>query len=221
MESWLFVLAYRKGTAGKFLETCILGENMSKIRSVMHSVGRHIAPFLNNRSRREVFATLIALTCSSAFAAFSLALPAHVPSSANRSEPSRQQQSHGSAKAKEDPDLSRMSPDALAAYVFQHHHCDNCHTMGTGGKLGFNDRGKEVGKNFEGCISLLTSMNVIAQVKLTNRTADENHKAERFEQFGCTTCHQITPGKLGLTKYGQELKSMHMACTEVQRIIAK
>jgi hypothetical protein len=194
---------------------------MRKIGSVIHSVSRPITLILNNRSRREVFATLTALTCSSAFAVFSLALPAHVPPSANRSEPSRQQQSHGFAKAKEDPDLSAMSPGALAAYIFQHHHCDNCHTIGAGGKLGFNDRGKEVGKNFEGCISLLTSMNVIAQVKPANRTADENHKAERFEQFGCITCHQITPGKLGLTKYGQELKSMHMACTDVQRIIAK
>jgi hypothetical protein len=134
---------------------------------------------------------------------------------------SSQEPSHNSAKPQEDANLSGKSPDELAAYIFEHHHCSNCHTMGAGGKLGFNERGKEVGKGFEGCISLLTSMNVIAQVKPANRTDDEKHKVERFEQFGCTTCHQIVPGKLGLTSYGQKLKSMHMACTDVERIIAK
>jgi cytochrome c2 len=134
---------------------------------------------------------------------------------------SSQEPSHNSAKPQEDANLSGKSPDELAAYIFEHHHCSNCHTMGAGGKLGFNERGKEVGKGFEGCISLLTSMNVIAQVKPANRTDDEKHKVARFEQFGCTTCHQIVPGKLGLTSYGQKLKPMHMACTDVERIIAK
>jgi hypothetical protein len=119
------------------------------------------------------------------------------------------------------PDLSAKSPDELAAYVFDHHGCKGCHTLGQGGKLGFTDRGKEVGKNFEGCISLLTSMNVIAQTKAANRTEEEKQKAVRFKEFGCTTCHQIVPGKLGLTDYGKKLKSMHMACTDVEKILAK
>ncbi len=117
-------------------------------------------------------------------------------------------------------DLSGKNPDELAAYIFEHHGCNNCHTLGKGGKLGFTDRGKEVGKNFEGCITLLTSMNVIAQVKEENRTPEEKHKAARFEQFGCTTCHQITPGKLGLTEYGSKLASLHLACTDVQKILS-
>lgn len=117
-------------------------------------------------------------------------------------------------------DLAKKSPDELAAYIFDHHGCRNCHTMGKGGKLGFTERGKEIGKNFEGCISLLTSMNVIAQVKEVNRTAEEKHKAARFEEYGCTTCHQIVPGKLGLTEYGTKLASMHLACTDVQKILA-
>lgn len=117
--------------------------------------------------------------------------------------------------------MSGRTPDELAAYVFEHHRCNSCHTLGQGGKLGFTDRGKEVGKNFEGCISLLTSMNVIAQVKPANRTAEEKEKAARFQEFGCTTCHQITPGKLGLTEYGKKLKSLHMACTDVEKILAK
>jgi hypothetical protein len=61
----------------------------------------------------------------------------------------------------------------------------------------------------------------IAQIKPANRTDDEKHKVARFEQFGCTTCHQIVPGKLGLTSSGQKLKAMRMACTDVERIIAK
>ena len=117
--------------------------------------------------------------------------------------------------------MSGKTPDELAAYVFERHRCNSCHTLGQGGKLGFTDRGNEVGKNFEGCISLLTSMNVIAQVKPANRTAEEKGKAARFQEFGCTTCHQITPGKLGLTEYCKKLKSLHMACTDVEKILAK
>ena len=120
-----------------------------------------------------------------------------------------------------DAQMARMNSDQLAHYVFEHHGCNGCHTMGANGKLGFTERGKTVGKGFEGCISLLTSMNVIAQVKETNRTEDEKHKAARFKEFGCTTCHQITPGKLGLTTYGTKLKSFHMACTDVEKILSQ
>src|SRR5262249_30967398 len=102
-------------------------------------------------------------------------------------------------------DMKSKSPDELATFVFENHGCKNCHTMGAGGRLGFTERGKEVGKNFEGCIRLLTAMNVIAQEKEENRTAEEKEKAARFEEFGCSTCHQITPGKLGLTDYGKKL----------------
>jgi cytochrome c2 len=120
-----------------------------------------------------------------------------------------------------DTQMSKMSSGELAHYVFEHHGCNNCHTLGANGKLGFTERGKQVGKGFEGCISLLTSMNVIAQVKPADRTEDEKHKAASFQEFGCTTCHQITPGKLGLTSYGSKLKSLHMACTDVENILAQ
>lgn len=119
-----------------------------------------------------------------------------------------------------DAQMAKMSSDQLAHYVFEHHGCNNCHTLGTNGKLGFTERGKQVGKGFEGCISLLTSMNVIAQVKPADRTADEKQRATRFQEFGCTTCHQIVPGKLGLTTYGTKIKSLHMACTDVERILS-
>lgn len=124
-------------------------------------------------------------------------------------------------KTVSDADLSGMSSDELATYVFANHGCKNCHTLGKGGKLGFTERGKEVGKNFEGCIRLLTTMNVVAQTRESDRTPEEKEKAVRFQEFGCTTCHQITPGKPGLTEYGAKLASLHMACTDVERILSQ
>ncbi len=141
----------------------------------------------------------------------------------SQSKPSSQPQSSTSASPNTltDAQMSKMSSDELAHYVFEHHGCNNCHTLGASGKLGFTERGKQVGKGFEGCISLLTSMNVIAQVQSVDRTAEEKQKAARFQEFGCTTCHQITPGKLGLTSYGTKLKSLHLACTDVEKILAQ
>ena len=118
-------------------------------------------------------------------------------------------------------EMSHMSSDELAKYVFEHHGCGSCHTMGANGKLGYTERGKQVGKGFLGCVNLLTSMNLIAQVEPANRTPEEKDKAVKFREFGCTTCHQIVPGKLGLTKYGARLKSFHMACTDVERILSQ
>lgn len=117
--------------------------------------------------------------------------------------------------------IAHMSSDELAHYVFENHGCKNCHTMGASGKLGLTERGMRVGKDFEGCISLLTSMSVIAQIKKSDRSPEEKHKAVRFEEFGCTTCHQITSGKLRLTAYGAKLKSFHMACTDVEKVLAR
>lgn len=126
----------------------------------------------------------------------------------------------GTKKELSEAEMSHMSSDQLANYVFEHHGCDTCHTMGANGKLGFTERGTQVGKGFQGCISLLTSMNVIAQVEPANRTPDEKVKAAKFSEFGCTTCHQIVPGKMGLTAYGTKIKSMHMACTDVEKLMA-
>lgn len=145
----------------------------------------------------------------------------------SQSQPSSQhaQSSKASTSASQnvltEAQMSKMSSDELAHYVFEHHGCNNCHTLGANGKLGFTERGKQVGKGFEGCIALLTSMNVIAQVKPADRSAEEKQKAARFQEFGCTTCHQITPGKLGLTAYGTKIKSLHMACTDVENILAQ
>ena len=140
-------------------------------------------------------------------------------SSATSPEPAQAQTN--SRKELSEAEMSHMSSDELAKYVFEHHGCGSCHTMGANGKLGYTDRGKQVGKGFIGCVSLLTSMNMIAQVEPVNRTAEEKKKAAKFSEFGCTTCHQITPGKLGLTSYGARLKSFHMACTDVEKILSE
>ena len=126
-----------------------------------------------------------------------------------------------SKKELSEAEMSHMSGNELATYVFEHHGCGSCHTMGSNGKLGYTERGKQVGKGFIGCVSLLTSMNLIAQVEPANRTPDEKAKAVKFREFGCTTCHQIIPGKMGLTSYGTRLKSFHMACTDVERILSQ
>jgi cytochrome c551/c552 len=130
-------------------------------------------------------------------------------------------QSASSKKELSEAEMSHMSPNELAKYVFEHHGCDSCHTMGSNGKLGYTERGKQVGKGFIGCVSLLTSMNLIAQVDPANRTSEEKEKAVKFREFGCTTCHQIVPGKLGLTTYGTKLKSFHMACTDVEKVLSQ
>ena len=176
---------------------------------------------LERRSWGRAFGIVAGFGCSFLLIALSQIGVARPASSAAVSQSQAQGQSSAAPKSHGGDDMSGKTPDELAAYVFERHRCNTCHTLGQGGKLGFTDRGKEVGKDFEGCISLLTSMNVIAQVKPANRTAEEKEKAARFQEFGCTTCHKITPGKLGLTEYGVKLKSLHMACTDVEKILAK
>jgi len=168
----------------------------------------------SNKNVVAAFCVLSALIGSTVL--FSQSKPASQTSSSPKATASS-----APAKTLTDAQMARMSSDELAHYVFENHGCNGCHTLGANGKLGFTERGKQVGKGFEGCISLLTSMNVIAQVKETNRSEDEKHKAARFKEFGCTTCHQITPGKLGLTSYGTKLKSFHMACTDVEKTLAQ
>ncbi len=118
-------------------------------------------------------------------------------------------------------DMSGKNSQEIAEFVFEHYGCNGCHTLGKGGKLGFTERGKKVGKNFEGCISLLTAMNLIAHVREENRTAEEKRKAADFQEFGCAACHQVKPGRMGLTEVGSKLASLHMACTDVQRVLSQ
>ncbi len=122
-------------------------------------------------------------------------------------------------------DLDRMikagkSQRELAQYVFNTHGCKSCHTIGQDEKLGYTEKGKERAKGFEGCISMLTAMNLIAQTQDAQRSAEQRQKAARFKEFGCTTCHKIVPGKMGLTDLGSKLTHLHLGCVDVEKLVA-
>jgi hypothetical protein len=115
---------------------------------------------------------------------------------------------------------AHKSQQELAQYVFDTHGCKKCHTMGSNGKLGFTEVGKQRAQGFEGCISMLTAMTVIVQIPVDQRSAQQCQKAQRFEEFGCTSCHKITPGKLDLTEVGAKLTHLHLGCVDVEKLVA-
>jgi len=73
------------------------------------------------------------------------------------------------------------SRQELAQYVFDTHGCKSCHTAGQNSKLGFTERGRQIAKGFEGCIALLSAMDLIAQVPEERRSLQQQQKAARFE----------------------------------------
>jgi hypothetical protein len=122
-------------------------------------------------------------------------------------------------------ELDRMvaagkSQHELAKYLFDTHGCKNCHTLGHDGKLGLTQKGQERAQGFEGCISTLKAMSIIAKVPADQRSATQRLRAQRFEEFGCTSCHKITPGKLGLTEVGAKLTHWHLGCVDVEKLVA-
>src|SRR5215472_2757021 len=100
----------------------------------------------------------------------------------------------------------------LAQYLFDTHGCKNCHTLGHDGKLGFTKKGEERAHGFEGCISSLKAMSIIAKVPEDQRSATQRRRVQRFEEFGCATCHKLTPVKIGLTEVGAKLSHLHLGC---------
>jgi hypothetical protein len=120
------------------------------------------------------------LTCLAIWAALSSAWSFSQSKSTSQPTPAPKAISSGSTtKTLTDTQMSRMSSDELANYVFQHHGCKNCHTLGKAGKLGLTEQGMEVGKNYEGCVSLLTSMNLIAQLKDADLTKEDGRPVSR------------------------------------------
>jgi cytochrome c2 len=122
-------------------------------------------------------------------------------------------------------ELDRMiaagrSPRELAQYLFDTHGCKDCHTIGQEGKLGFTNKGKERAEGFEGCISTLKAMSIIAKVPEDQRSATQRRRAQRFEEFGCAACHKLTPGKMGLTDVGAKLAHLHLGCVDVEKLLA-
>jgi hypothetical protein len=67
---------------------------------------------------------------------------------------------------------------------------------------------------------MLTAMTVIVQVAADKRSPQQREKAERFQEFGCTACHKLTPGKLGLTEVGTKLAHLHLGCVDVEKFLA-
>jgi parallel beta-helix repeat protein len=115
---------------------------------------------------------------------------------------------------------AHKSQQELAQYVFDTQGCKSCHTIGQDGKLGFIAKGKERAQGFEGCIRMLTAMTVIVQVPADKRSPQQRQRAERFQEFGCTACHQLTPGKLVLTEVGAKLEHLHLGCVDVEKFVA-
>jgi hypothetical protein len=71
-------------------------------------------------------------------------------------------------------------------------------------------------------VSPVTSaMTVIAKVPVNQRSASQRQRAERFEEFGCATCHRLSPGSLGLTEAGARLANLHLGCVDVQKVLSR
>ena len=115
---------------------------------------------------------------------------------------------------------SGKSRRELARHVFDTQGCRKCHTIGHEGKLGFTKEGEERAQGFEGCISTLKAMSIIARVPEDQRSTTQRRRVQRFEEFGCATCHKVTPGKMGLTGTGAKLASLHLGCVEVEKLVA-
>lgn len=112
------------------------------------------------------------------------------------------------------------TPRELAEYLFNTHGCKSCHTAGQDGKLGFTKKGEERAQGFEGCIATLKAMTVIAKVPATERSATQRQRVQRFEEFGCSSCHMVAEGKVGLTAVGAKLAHLHLGCVEVEKLLA-
>lgn len=111
------------------------------------------------------------------------------------------------------------SPQEIANFVFTNYKCASCHTLSGEGKFGYTSRGEQLKQQSEGCVSLLTSMSVIAHITEPDRKPEQKLKAAHFKDYGCTVCHVVEPGHMGLTQTGQKLSSLHMSCSEVQQIL--
>ena len=139
--------------------------------------------------------------------------------------PAQQDQKSGKNAAASTAELDRMiaagkSQRELAQHLFDTHGCKECHTIGREGKLGFTAKGQERAKGFEGCIASLKAMSIIAKVPEDKRSATQRQRAQRFEEFGCATCHKLSPGKMDLTEVGAKLAHLHLGCVDVEKLLA-
>jgi hypothetical protein len=108
----------------------------------------------------------------------------------------------------------------VAQHLFDSQGCRKCHTIGQEGKLGFTKEGQERAQGFEGCISTLKAMTIIAKVPEDKRSPTQLRRVQRFQEFGCSTCHKVSPGKMSLTETGAKLAGLHLGCVEVEKLVA-
>jgi len=108
----------------------------------------------------------------------------------------------------------------LAQYLFDTQGCKRCHTLGQEGRLGYTKEGQQRAQGFEGCISTLKAMSVIAKVPENQRSATQRQRVQRFQEFGCATCHKLAPDKLGMTEVGAKLAHLHLGCVDVEKLLA-
>jgi cytochrome c551/c552 len=107
----------------------------------------------------------------------------------------------------------------VATYIFDNYGCTQCHTVASGGKFGYTEMGEQLKKKSEGCIALLTTVSRIVTLPEADRTPEHKEKLAHFNDYGCTACHRISFGSVELTEVGTKLKTMHLACTDVERVL--
>ena len=112
------------------------------------------------------------------------------------------------------------TPRELAEHLFDAHGCKTCHTAGKDGRLGFTEKGQKRAEGFDGCISTLKAMTVVAKVPANVRSTTQRQRAQRFEEFGCATCHKVADGEVGLTPVGTKLANLHLGCVDVEKLLA-
>jgi cytochrome c551/c552 len=139
-----------------------------------------------------------------------------LPPSNAQSQPSPQQ----TAATLDRMIAAHRTQQELAQYVFDTQGCKSCHTAGQDGKLGFTSRGQQVAGNFEGCIRLLADVSAIAKIPESGRSGQQLQKAMRFNEFGCSFCHQVAADKVVLTNVGAKLRSAHLGCVDIEIQVA-
>ena len=107
----------------------------------------------------------------------------------------------------------------MAQFIFDNYNCKSCHTLETEGKFGFTSRGEQLREGFEGCVALLTAVQEMVYLPEEQRTPEQKDKFARFKEFGCTSCHQVLFGSVGLTEIGARLAFLHLSCGVVQETL--
>jgi len=111
------------------------------------------------------------------------------------------------------------NPHRLAMKVFKEHNCGSCHTLGSKGQFGYTARGLKIKQQSLGCVDLLHQMMALTSVPEERWTSDQHAKVHDFHEFGCTQCHQMTSHGMEMTELGTKLRSAHLSCPEVEKIL--